>query len=86
MSDVITPQALHKLFNGMNSAQMESITQAAAQLIGTSTSIAEPTSLAIPKASTVAMKKKGAVPVSVKATRPLNSYMAFRGKWRCVDP
>jgi len=86
MSSAITPQALHKLFNGINSAQMGFIAQAAAQLIATSTSVAEPTSLAIPKASTIAMKKKGAVPANAKATRPLNSYMAFRGKWRCVGP
>ncbi|MCJ1245825.1 hypothetical protein MMC30_003029 [Trapelia coarctata] len=85
MSNAVAPQALHKLLKGMNSAQMGFVAQAAAQLIATSTTVAEPTSFTVPAASTITMKK-GAVSANVKATRPLNLYIAFRTYYSKMFP
>ena len=76
------PQGLHKLLKGIESAQVGLVAQAAAQLIATSITVAKPTTCTNPKASaiTVKKKKKETVSANAKATRPLNSYIAFRSK------
>lgn len=76
MSDATKPQGLHKLLKGISSAQMGFVAQAAAQLMPTSITVTEPTTYTVSKTSTTIVKKKGTV--SSKATRPLNSFIAFR--------
>lgn len=75
MSDVML-----KVLDGMNFTQVGFVTQVAAQLNPNSTTVDETTSATLPETGKITLKKKGAVSANAKATRPLNSYIAFRCK------